>query len=151
MSFFFPWWLRHFLRMMKVLRQFAINNWSFLCTTQPKLIQHTHYTCTFLMLVLPFCWVKLKNIFKKCIFLLGTLCCFSVASHGFWLLNMLNSLFFGHQALYMRAPAYSLAELLSHNRVGLNHSVKGVLRGIACAIINHPDCLLVNQWETFKY
>ena len=49
------------------------------------------------------------------------------------LLNILNTLFFGHQALYTQAPAYSLVELPSHARVRLNHSVEGVLHSSACA------------------
>ena len=46
----------------------------------------------------------------------------------------------GHQALYTWAPAYSLAELPSHDRVGLKHFVEGVLRGKTGALSAYDAC-----------
>ena len=115
------------LNAMKVLRPLATNNWSFLCTKQPKLSTHTQYT--FIMVALPFCWVKLINIFKQCHFLPDFIVVFLPLRTSFDS-SMLNALYFWSWSTVHTGTYIDV--LPSCGRVELNHSVTGVLHTGQC-------------------
>ena len=71
-----------------------------------------------MMLEWPFCWIKLKNIFKK-----GNFC------------SILTVVFLTHRTFFDFSICSTLYLLVTnHDRVGLNHSVEGVLCCSACAL-----------------
>ena len=69
------------------------------------------------------------------------------ASHVFWLSDMFNTLFFGHQALKcMYVPAYWIDELLSRSLVGpWRKEEKGLQKSNLITPRNHPHTLYTNN------